>query len=221
MFQLNIWDYITTNWSSISAELLNHLKIIGLSLPFSIGIGVPIGVFISRNQKLANIIIYIASVLMTIPSLALFGIMVVALAPLNAGLGITPAVIALTIYSFLPIIRNTVVAARSLDPNTIESAKGMGMTDTQILLKIRLPLSIPIIMSGVRNAVVMGVGVATLGYFVAAGGLGYFIFAGLTRSRYEMVITGVLAVSILGILSNYGLMLFEDLITPKGLKIKE
>jgi osmoprotectant transport system permease protein len=218
---LNIWDYITTNWSSISAELLNHLKIIGLSLPFSIGIGVPIGVFISRNQKLANIIIYIASVLMTIPSLALFGIMVVALAPFNAGLGITPAVIALTIYSFLPIIRNTVVAARSLDPNTIESAKGMGMTDTQILLKIRLPLSIPIIMSGVRNAVVMGVGVATLGYFVAAGGLGYFIFAGLTRSRYEMVITGVLAVSILGILSNYGLMLFEDLITPKGLKIKE
>lgn len=218
---MNIWDYITTNWSSISAELLNHLKIIGLSLPFSIGIGVPIGVFISRNQKLANIIIYIASVLMTIPSLALFGIMVVALAPLNAGLGITPAVIALTIYSFLPIIRNTVVAARSLDPNTIESAKGMGMTDTQILLKIRLPLSIPIIMSGVRNAVVMGVGVATLGYFVAAGGLGYFIFAGLTRSRYEMVITGVLAVSILGILSNYGLMLFEDLITPKGLKIKE
>ncbi|SDC69377.1 ABC transporter permease [Geotoga petraea] len=218
---MNIWDYITTNWSSISAELLNHLKIIGLSLPFSIGIGVPIGVFISRNQKLANIIIYIASVLMTIPSLALFGIMVVALAPFNAGLGITPAVIALTIYSFLPIIRNTVVAARSLDPNTIESAKGMGMTDTQILLKIRLPLSIPIIMSGVRNAVVMGVGVATLGYFVAAGGLGYFIFAGLTRSRYEMVITGVLAVSILGILSNYGLMLFEDLITPKGLKIKE
>ena len=218
---MNIWDYITTNWSSISAELLNHLKIIGLSLPFSIGIGVPIGVFISRNQKLANIIIYIASVLMTIPSLALFGIMVVALAPFNAGLGITPAVIALTIYSFLPIIRNTVVAARSLDPNTIESAKGMGMTDTQILLKIRLPLSIPIIMSGVRNAVVMGVGVATLGYFVAAGGLGYFIFAGLTRSRYEMVITGVLAVSILGILSNYGLMLCEDLITPKGLKIKE
>jgi osmoprotectant transport system permease protein len=221
MFLLDIWDYITTNWSSVSAELLNHLKIIGLSLPFSIGIGVPVGVFISKYKKLANIIIYIASVLMTIPSLALFGIMVVALAPLNAGLGTTPAVVALTIYSFLPFIRNTVVAARSLDPNTIESAKGMGMTNTQILLKIRLPLSIPIIMSGVRNAVVMGVGIATLGYFVAAGGLGYFIFAGLTRSRYEMVITGVLAVSILGILSNYGLMLFEDLITPKGLKIKE
>jgi osmoprotectant transport system permease protein len=218
---LDIWNYIITNWSSVSTEILNHLKIIGLSLPFSIGIGVPVGIFISKHKKLANIIIYIASVLMTIPSLALFGIMVVALAPLNAGLGTTPAVVALTIYSFLPIIRNTVVAARSLNPNTIESARGMGMTDTQILLKIRLPLSIPIIMSGVRNAVVMGVGIATLGYFVAAGGLGYFIFAGLTRSRYEMVVTGVLAISILGILSNYGLMLFEDLITPKGLKIKE
>ncbi|MGM0640800.1 MAG: ABC transporter permease [Thermotogota bacterium] len=218
---MNIWDYIITNWSSVSDELINHLKIIGLSLPFSIGIGVPVGIFISKHKKLANIIIYIASVLMTIPSLALFGIMVVLLAPLKAGLGITPAVVALTIYSFLPIIRNTVVAARSLDPKTIESARGMGMTDSQILLKIRIPLSIPIIMSGVRNAVVMGVGIATLGYFVAAGGLGYFIFAGLTRSRYEMVITGVIAVSILGIVSNYGLMLFEDLITPKGLKIKE
>lgn len=216
---MNLFEYMVNNSSIIFREFLNHLKIIGLSLPFSIGIGVPIGIFISRHPKIANVIIYIASILMTIPSLALFGIMVVVLSPFGAGLGVTPAVIALIIYSFLPIIRNTLVAVQSLDPQMIEAAKGMGMTESQILFKIRLPLSIPTIMSGVRNAVVMGVGVATLGYFVASGGLGYFIFAGLSRSRYEMVVTGVIIVSILGILANYLLLKIEDWITPKGLKV--
>ncbi len=216
---MSLFEYMVNNASIIFQELLNHLKIIGLSLPFSIGIGVPIGIFISRHPKIANVIIYIASILMTIPSLALFGIMVVILSPFGAGLGVIPAVIALIIYSFLPIIRNTLVAVQSLDPQMIEAAKGMGMTESQILFKIRLPLSIPTIMSGVRNAVVMGVGVATLGYFVASGGLGYFIFAGLSRSRYEMVVTGVIIISILGILANYFLLKVEDWITPKGLKV--
>lgn len=216
---MSLFEYMVNNASIIFQELLNHLKIIGLSLPFSIGIGVPIGIFISRRPKIANVIIYIASILMTIPSLALFGIMVVVLSPFGAGLGVIPAVIALIIYSFLPIIRNTLVAVQSLDPQMIEAAKGMGMTESQILFKIRLPLSIPTIMSGVRNAVVMGVGVATLGYFVASGGLGYFIFAGLSRSRYEMVVTGVIIISILGILANYFLLKVEDWITPKGLKV--
>jgi len=216
---MSLFEYMVNNASIIFQELLNHLKIIGLSLPFSIGIGVPIGIFISRRPKIANVIIYIASILMTIPSLALFGIMVVVLSPFGAGLGVIPAVIALIIYSFLPIIRNTLVAVQSLDPQMIEAAKGMGMTESQILFKIRLPLSIPTIMSGVRNAVVMGVGVATLGYFVASGGLGYFIFAGLSRSRYEMVVTGVIIISILGILANYFLLKVEDWLTPKGLKV--
>lgn len=216
---MSLFEYMVNNASIIFQELLNHLKIIGLSLPFSIGIGVPIGIFISRHPKIANVIIYIASILMTIPSLALFGIMVVILSPFGAGLGVIPAVIALIIYSFLPIIRNTLVAVQSLDPQMIEAAKGMGMTESQILFKIRIPLSIPTIMSGVRNAVVMGVGVATLGYFVASGGLGYFIFAGLSRSRYEMVVTGVIIISILGILANYFLLKVEDWITPKGLKV--
>lgn len=216
---MSLFEYMVNNASIIFQELLNHLKIIGLSLPFSIGIGVPTGIFISRHPKIANVIIYIASILMTIPSLALFGIMVVVLSPFGAGLGVIPAVTALIIYSFLPIIRNTLVAVQSLDPQMIEAAKGMGMTESQILFKIRLPLSIPTIMSGVRNAVVMGVGVATLGYFVASGGLGYFIFAGLSRSRYEMVVTGVIIISILGILANYFLLKVEDWITPKGLKV--
>jgi osmoprotectant transport system permease protein len=196
------------------------MKLIALSLPFSILIGVPIGIFISKNSKIANITLQIAGILMTIPSLALFGIMVVILAPIKAGIGTTPAVIALIIYSLMPIIRNTLIGIKSINIKIIESAKGMGMTSSQILLKIKLPLSIPIIMSGIRNAVVMGVGIATLGYFVSSGGLGYFIFAGLSRSRYEMVITGVILISFLGIMTNYLLIKLENLITSKGLKIK-
>jgi len=118
------------------------------------------------------------------------------------------------------MIRNTLVAIHTLDKKIIESAKGMGMTEFQILFKIKIPLSIPIIMSGIRNSVVMGVGVATIGYYIAAGGLGYFIFAGLSRGRYEMIITGVILLALLGIGLNYLMLKIEDLITPKGLKIR-
>ena len=164
-------------------------------------------------------VIYISSILMTIPSLALFGIMVVVLAPLNLGLGIVPAVLAIMIYSLLPIIRNTVTSLNQVSPRMIEAARGIGLTKSQILFKIKVPLSIPVIMAGVRNAIVLGVSVATYASLVGAGGLGYFIFSGIGRANFMMVLTGALVVSILGIGVNYLLTYAEDLVTPKGLKI--
>jgi osmoprotectant transport system permease protein len=217
---MNYYEYLSYNYEKIIKELINHLRIIGTALPFAIIIGVGIGLLISKNKNLSKIILYIAGILMTIPSPALFGIMVIILAPFNMGLGRPPAIIALVIYSLLPMIRNTLVAIHTLDKKIIESAKGMGMTEFQILFKIKIPLSIPIIMSGIRNSVVMGVGVATIGYYIAAGGLGYFIFAGLSRGRYEMIITGVILLALLGIGLNYLMLKIEDLITPKGLKIR-
>lgn len=157
---------------------------------------------------------------MTVPSLALFGIMVVALAPFNMGLGIVPAVIAIALYSLLPITRNTYIAINQVPQGIIEAAQGMGMTKQQILWQIKLPLSIPVIMAGVRNAIVLGVSVATFASLVAAGGLGYFIFSGIGRSNLRMVLVGAILVSILGISINYFLLLFEGWITPKGLKVK-
>ena len=156
---------------------------------------------------------------MTIPSLALFGIMVALLAPLKAGIGIVPAVIAIIVYSMLPMIRNTLVAIKEVDPYTIEAARGMGMTSRQILFKIRLPLGVPIIMAGIRNAVVMGISVTTISYLIGAGGLGYFIFAGLSRSRLEMILLGAILVGALGITANFSLLKLEDVLTPKGVKI--
>ena len=204
----------------ILKELLRHLEIIAISIPISIIVSIPLGFYISPRPKLAKFVIYIASILMTIPSLALFGIMVILLAPFKLGLGMVPAIIAIALYSLLPITRNTYIALNQVSPRMIEAAKGMGMTSKQILWKIKIPLSIPIIMAGVRNAIVLGISVATFASLVAAGGLGYFIFAGIGRSNLRMVLVGAILVSILGIGVNCFLLMVEDWVTPKGLKVK-
>ncbi len=215
---MGFFTYIQNNWERIFVELGRHLYIVALSLPISIILGVTLGILISRNKQVARIVIYFASILMTIPSLALFGIMVLLLAPLNAGIGVPPAVIALVVYSLLPVTRNTLIAVKSVNPATIEAARGMGMTNKQILLKVRLPLAIPIIMAGLRNAAVLGVSVTTIAYLIGARGIGYFIFSGLSRTRTDMVLIGALLVAALGIGTNFGLLKLEDAITPKGLK---
>jgi len=204
----------------IIQELLRHIQIIAISLPFALIVGIPLGFYISSRPKIAQIVIYLSSIMMTIPSLALFGLMVVLLAPFKLGLGIVPAVIAIVLYSMLPIIRNTYIAINQVPEGMIEAAKGMGMTKQQILWRIKLPLSIPVIMAGIRNAMVLGVSVATFASLVAAGGLGYFIFSGIGRSNLRMVLVGAILVSVLGIGVNYFLLLVEDWVTPKGLKVK-
>ncbi|MGC9490847.1 MAG: ABC transporter permease [Thermovirgaceae bacterium] len=203
----------------ILLEFLQHLKIIGISIPISILVSVPIGIFISPRPRLARIVIYIAGVLMTIPSLALFGIMVVAFAPWGMGLGLVPAVTAITIYSLLPITRNTYTALNSVSEGVLEAAKGMGLSKRQTLWKIRIPLSIPVIMAGVRTSVVLGVSVATFATLVGAGGLGFFIFSGIARSHFPMVLTGAVLVSALGIGVNWFFMRLETWLTPRGLRV--
>lgn len=204
----------------ILKELLRHLEIIVISIPVALIVSIPLGFYISPRPKLAKFVLYITSILMTIPSLALFGFMVILLAPFNLGLGMVPAIIAIALYSLLPITRNTYIALNQVPEGMIEAAKGMGLSSKQILWKIKIPLSIPVIMAGIRNAIVLGVSVATFASLVAAGGLGYFIFAGISRSNLKMVLVGAILVSILGISVNYFLLIVEDWITPKGLKIK-
>lgn len=201
------------------AELVRHLLIVFISIPCSIIFSVPIGIYISTRPRLARYVIYIAGILMTIPSLALFGLMVVILAPFNAGIGMVPAIIAITMYSLLPITRNTYTAINNVPYGVIDAAKGMGLSKKQILWKVKLPLSVPVIMAGVRTSVVLGVSVATFASLVGAGGLGYFIFSGISRANLAMVSAGAILVSILGIAVNYLFMWLEILITPKGLKL--
>jgi osmoprotectant transport system permease protein len=215
----NMWLFLQYYHGRIIAELLRHILIIAISIPCSIIFSVPVGIYISTRPKLARYVIYIAGILMTIPSLALFGIMVVALAPFKAGIGMVPAVIAITLYSLLPITRNTYTALNNVPYGVIDAARGMGLSRKQILWKIKLPLSIPVIMAGIRTSVVLGVSVATFASLVGAGGLGYFIFSGISRSNLFMVAAGAILVSVLGISVNYDFMWFENFITPKGLKV--
>jgi len=197
--------------------LLQHLLIVGISVPIAICISLPLGIWISSRPRIARLVIYGSSILMTIPSLALFGIMVALLASVKMGLGVVPAVLAISIYSLLPITRNTYTALNGVSPAIIEAATGIGLSRMQVLWKVRIPLALPVIMAGVRLAVVMGISVAAFASLVGAGGLGGFIFSGIARSNIMMVGAGALSVALLGILANWLLLRFETIVTPKGL----
>lgn len=206
--------------TDIVVQFLRHIQIIAIALPMSVLVSVPLGLFVSSRPRLAHIVTSIAGVLMTIPSLALFALMVVLLAPFRLGLGLAPAVIAITIYSLLPILRNTHIALNQISPSLIDAARGIGMSDSQVMWKVKIPLSLPIIMAGVRNAVVLGVSVAAFASLVAAGGLGFFIFSGISRSNLMMVLVGAVLVSMLGIGANHLLLKVEWIVTPRGLRVR-
>ncbi|HBR34675.1 MAG TPA: choline ABC transporter permease [Firmicutes bacterium] len=217
---MSFFEFLQVYQSKIWLEFVQHLRIITISIPMAILISAPLGFFISSRPKLAKIVLNIASILMTIPSLALFGIMVVVLAPFKLGLGMTPAVVAISVYSILPITRNIYTALNQVSSSIVEAAVGLGMSRGQILSQIKIPLSVPVIMAGVRNAVVLGVSVATFASLVGAGGLGSLIFSGISRTNLKMVVVGALLVSFLGIVVNYLFLILEDALTPAGLKTK-
>ena len=217
---MSFFEFLQVYQSKIWLEFVQHLRIITISIPMAILISAPLGFFISSRPKLAKIVLNIASILMTIPSLALFGIMVVVLAPFKLGLGMTPAVVAISVYSILPITRNIYTALNQVSPSIVEAAVGLGMSRGQILSQIKIPLSVPVIMAGVRNAVILGVSVATFASLVGAGGLGSLIFSGISRTNLKMVVVGALLVSFLGIVVNYLFLILEDALTPAGLKTK-
>src|SRR5450830_344577 len=157
-----VGTFIAGYGAEMLRRTLQHISMVGLALVLAASIGVSLGVAISEHERVARWVVGAASVLFTVPSLALFALLVVALAPIRQGTGRVPAVTALTLYSVLPIVRNTWVALRQVDPSTVQAAQGMGMTPGQVMLHVKLPLALPLIMAGVRNAAVMGVGMATI-----------------------------------------------------------
>nr|WP_239581617.1 ABC transporter permease [Jeotgalibacillus terrae] len=192
---------------------LEHLYLSFTAIFIAIIISLPLGIFISRKQKVAEFYIGVTAVFQTIPSLALFGFLV----PIM-GIGFETALIALIIYALLPILRNTYTGITGVDQAVIEAGKGMGMTDRQILFKIELPLSLPFLMAGIRTATVLTVGVATLATFVGAGGLGDVIWRGLQSYNNSLVLAGAIPVALLALLFDFILKTLEKKTTPKGLK---
>jgi osmoprotectant transport system permease protein len=187
------------NWEGILLKAWEHLYLVGLAVSVALITGVPTGIYISQRQNLANLVLSVAGVIMTIPSIALFGIMIPILSTINQGIGFLPAFIALILYSQLPIIRNTYIAIKNVDPNLKDAAEGLGMTPWQRLYKVEIPLALPVIMAGVRVAVVLTVGIGAIAAYIGAGGLGEYISRGISTSYIIMVQAGAIAVSILAI----------------------
>lgn len=204
--QQSLWQFLVEQQHKILIQVIQHLGLTFIALLFAIVIGLPLGILISRKKKLATPVLTVAGILQTIPSIALLGFMIPVF-----GIGPQPAIIALLIYALLPIIRNTYTGISGVNDNVIEAAKSLGMTKSQLLLKVELPLAMPVIVAGIRTAAVINVGVATLASFVAAGGLGEFIFGGISLNNSNMILAGAIPAALLAIIVDQIIAVIQNL----------
>jgi osmoprotectant transport system permease protein len=210
--------FIANNLGVIAGLGVEHISIVAVAVGLAILTGVPIGIAITQNRRAADVVLYVASIIVTVPSIALFGLMIPVLSLIGQGIGWLPAVIAILLYSQLPIIRNTYTAITNVDPALREAARGMGMKPLERLWRVEIPIAVPVIMAGVRTAVVMNIGVAAIAAYIGAGGLGVLIARGISQSDPRQLITGALAVSALAIIADYALLYLQRRLTPPGLR---
>ncbi|MCL1810012.1 MAG: ABC transporter permease subunit [Clostridiales bacterium] len=208
-----IMHYFAQNASQIIQYSLQHIQLTALSVGLAILIGVPLGILICYVDKLSKPVIGVSNVLQAIPSMALLGFAIPFL-----GIGIVPAVVAVMLYSLLPIIKNTYIGITNINPGTIESARGIGLTKLQILRKIQIPLALPVIMGGVRISAVTAVGLVTIAAFIGAGGLGFLVFSGIRTVNNAQILAGAIPACMLALAVDYLAGLVEKLVTPISLQ---
>jgi osmoprotectant transport system permease protein len=213
MEKLSFYEFFYYRIDDLIASLLKHIQITGMAVGLAILIGVPIGIMITRKRNIADLVINIANIFQTLPSLALFGLIIPFL-----GIGVVPAVFVLFLYALLPIIKNTYIGITQVDPATIEAGVGMGMTSNQILTMIEVPLALPVIMGGIRVSTVINIGTATIAALIGAGGLGEFIFKGLSMNNNNMILMGAVPAAILAILVDFIFGKIEKALIPKGIQ---
>jgi len=215
---METWQFFLGNWQQTLDLSWQHAWVVAVAVVIAICTGVPIGIWITFNQKAADMVLYVAGIIMTIPSIALFGVMIPLLSLFGHGIGTVPAILALVLYSQLPIIRNTYTAIRNVDPNIIDAGTGMGMTRWQVLAKVQLPMALSVIFAGVRVAVVMSIGIGAIAAYIGAGGLGHFIFMGINQSYDGMINCGAFAVAVMAICADYLLGFIENRLVSIGLR---
>jgi len=208
---LDFLKFISAQSGKLLDQTLAHIGLTFISLFFAVLIGLPLGIWIARKRKMAGSVLGFAGVLQTIPSIALLGMMIPLL-----GIGPKPAITALFLYALLPIIRNTYTGISGVDHAIKEAARGMGMSQNQVLFKVELPLAMPVILAGIRTATVINVGVATLAAYVAAGGLGEFIFGGISLNNTNMILAGAIPAALLAIIFDFLLSKVQKLSFKKA-----
>ena len=209
---MNVLQFILRNRTEVLELTAEHLWLVGASIALAVFIGVPLGVLITRWPVLNKPVLGCANIIQTIPSLALFGFLLPA--PWIGARADRLAILALTLYALLPLIRNTYTGIKGVDPAVVEAGRGMGMTDRQLLWQVEFPLALSVIIAGIRVAAVLSVGVATIAAAIGAGGLGEYIFRGLAMVNNQVILAGAIPAAALAILADTSLGWLEKRLAP-------
>jgi len=210
---MNFLSFVTRNRLEIATLTLEHLWIVGLSTLLAMVVGIPAGILITRKPSLHKPVIAAANIIQTVPSLALFGFLLPA--PWIGERAERLAILALMLYALLPLIRNTYVGITSVDRATVEAARGMGLTDWQLLCKVELPLAASVILAGIRVALVISIGLATIAAAIGAGGLGELIFRGLAMVNNAVILAGASPAAAMALLADTVLGWLEKRFAPQ------
>lgn len=212
-------SWLTDFWNSYGSQILpalgQHLNLVGVSLLIGVLVAVPLGILLTRFPRQATPVLVVVSIFQTIPSLVFFALLLPFL-----GIGPTPALTVLSIYSLLPILRNTYIGLRSVDPSLIDAARGQGMTEWEILYMVELPLTAPVIVTGIRLAAIYLVSWATVASLIGAGGLGDLIFSGIDSENQNLLLAGAIPTALLALILGFLFGLLRRLVTPRGVKVE-
>lgn len=209
---MNVWQFMSQNRTEVLELTLEHLWLVGISMALAVLIGIPLGILITRWPKLNKPVLGGANIIQTVPSLALFGFLLPV--PWIGERADRLAILALTLYALLPLIRNTYTGIKGVDRAVVEAGRGMGMTDRQLLFQVELPLALGVIIAGVRVATVISVGLATIAAAIGAGGLGEFIFRGLAMVSNQLILVGAIPAAALAMLADVSLGWLEKRLAP-------
>ena len=209
-------EFINRYGAEMIQHSMEHLYLVTVAIFIAIIVGIPLGILVTLKPKLRKPILGFANIMQTIPSLALFGLLIPV--PVLGGIGDRTAIIALTLYSLLPIIRNTYTGIIGVDPAIREAGKGMGMTDMQLLLQVEIPLALGVILAGVRVAAVIAIGLATIAAAIGAGGLGVFIFRGVATVNNQLLFAGAIPAALMALAADFGLGLVEKRLSKTVVK---
>jgi osmoprotectant transport system permease protein len=211
---VSLLDFFFRHRTEVTELTLEHLWLVGVSTLFAVAIGLPLGILLTRRPSLRKFILGGANVMQTVPSLALFGLLMPV--PWLGERADRLVILALTLYALLPIIRNTYAGITGVDAAVVEAGRGMGMTDLQLLFQVQLPLALGVIIAGVRVATVVSVGVATIAAAVGAGGLGEYIFRGLAMVNNQLILAGAIPAAALALFADIALGFIERLLRPRS-----
>lgn len=210
---MTFWQFIVQNHLQVLDLTFEHLRIVGISIFLAILVGIPLGILISRRPLLDKPVLGLANIIQTVPSLALFGFLLPV--PWIGARADRLAILALALYALLPLIRNTYTGIRGVDRSIVEAARGMGMTDRQLLWQVELPLSLSVIIAGIRVATVISVGLATIAAAIGAGGLGELIFRGLSMVSNGVILAGAVPAALLALTADFSLGRLEKWLAPR------